>query len=434
MHGGRRGAGPHTPGGQLQKLDAKDLPPEEWDAGFAAIQKKAKPVPENERFLAQVAQQADYRTAQFGKLDIGFLTWHGLLTRHGWDDYEGYYDHQRAHGFFPPYLWRNGERFTLPGNTRIDCGKMSETGNDPVGSGGATYSQDVFLDGVLRYIRKHRNERFFLYHPTQIPHGPVAVKSLHPDFAERADLTLSEKKYATMVKMLDDHVGLIMAELNALGLDDRTVVFFSSDNGHETYYQNAAGKLPKREWRAGRLADGSRSNLTDKKWRTSAGGDVFNGAGGLAGLKWCAFQGGVNCPMIVRWPGRIAAGTRTSLLATHYDFMPTLADITGVAPPPHKDGLSFLPTLLGQPSSPAGTHDWIFIKSGGPMGRSALITRKGWKLIQIDDDSFQLYDILKDPGEHHDQAARHPELVSELTDVFRAQLNSKRPDLAGGHE
>lgn len=427
MHNGRQGAGPHTGGAKFAKWDAENLNPKEWDRKFQAIQDKAKPVPKQERFLAQVAQEAGYATAQFGKLDIGFLTWHSLLTRHGWDHYEGYYDHARAHGFFPTYLWRDGKKFPLEGNTRADAGKMSEAGNDPVGSGGKTYSQDVFLRNMLKYIRAHRNERFFLYHSTQLPHGPVAVTKIHPDYANRNDLTLGEKKYATMVKSLDDTVGAIMAELQQQGLDKKTIVFFSSDNGHETYYANKKNQLPKRLWKSHKLSDGTKTNLTDNKWRSQTGGDIFNGNGDRAGLKWSAFQGGVNCPMIVRWPGKIKPGTRTNLLSSHYDFMPTLAALTGGRAPTKKDGISYLPTLLGKKQTE--DHEWIFIQSGGTMAKSALITRNGWKLIQLKDNSFQLYNILKDPGEHKNMAKEYPEIVQKLIPTFKKQLRSKRVDL-----
>ncbi|MDF1754467.1 MAG: arylsulfatase [Verrucomicrobiales bacterium] len=427
MHNGRKGSGSHTPGGKLIQLDKQKLSPGEWEAAFKKIQDNATPVPENERFLAEVAQQADYHTAQFGKLDVGFLTWHSLLARHGWDHYFGYYDHVRAHGFFPPYLWEDGKKIPIDGNTRIDCGKLGERGREPVGSGGKTYSQDLFLTGMLKYIRAHKDQRFFLYHPTQLPHGPVAVTKLHPDFVDREDLTLSEKKYATMVKSLDDTVGAIMAELQALGLDNETAVFFSSDNGHETYYENSSGILPKSAWRSGKRADGSVTNVTDNKWRTSEDGETFNGAGGLTGLKWSAFQGGINCPMIVRWPGKIAPGTTSSVLSSHYDFMPTLAEITSTEPPANKDGISYLPTLLGK-KRPVD-HDWIFIRSARYYGKSALITREGWKLIQLTDGTFQLYNILRDPGEYHNMAEENPEVVTTLVPVFEEQFDSERVDL-----
>ena len=116
----------------------------------------------------------------------------------------------------------------MPGNTKVDCGKTSEADTEPVGYGGETYSQNVFIDGILKFLRRNKDEPFFLYHPTQLPHGPVSIPKLHPDFANHPTLTLAEKKYASMVKMLDDHVGLIMAELKNLGIDDNTIVLFTS--------------------------------------------------------------------------------------------------------------------------------------------------------------------------------------------------------------
>jgi len=427
MHNGRKNSASQLQGGFIPRLDAQNLSEDEWQKKFDAYTKRRKPIPENEVFLAQVAQKAGYHTAQFGKLDIGFLTWDAILKRHGWDFYEGYYDHARAHGFYPTYLWRNGEKFALPGNTMANAGKRGETGTEPVGSGGKTYSQDVFLKGMLKYIREHKDKPFFLYHSTQLPHGPVAVTKLHPDFKHRKDLTLSEKKYATMVKDLDNTVGSIMAELKRQGIDDNTIVFFCSDNGHETYYVNAKDQLPKKNWRSNKKSDGTTANLTDNKWRTSTDGDTFDGAGGRAGLKWSALQGGVNCPMIVRWNDKIKPGSQTALLSSHYDFMATLADIVGQSTPANKDSISYLPTLTGQKQ--VKDHDWIFIQSGGRMARSVLITREGWKLLQLDNKSFQLYNILKDPYEEHNIESQYPEVVKKLIPIFNAQLNSPRVDL-----
>jgi arylsulfatase A-like enzyme len=235
---------------------------------------------------------------------------------------------------------------------------------------------------------------------------------------------LAEKKYASMVKMLDNHVGLIMAELKQLGLDGKTIVFFSSDNGHELYYG------PKASYKKQLLPNGEKANLTDKKWRTAECGDVFNGAGGRAGLKRSGYQGGMQCPLIVRWPGRIAPGSETDLLSAHYDFMATLAAIGGVGPPPGKDGISYLPTLLGHPQEK--THDFIVVNNGfQQMGRTALIARDGWKLVEIDrqQDEFQLYHILKDNEERFELSAKHPEKVSDLKTILLKELNSDRPDL-----
>ncbi len=424
MHDGRLGGWKHNGAGLLIDLDKQQVAVDEVDRALDAyVAKTSVPIAADEVFLAQVAQQAGYRTAQFGKLDVGFLTNHARVTRFGWDFYEGYFSHSRAHGFYPPYLWRDGERFELAGNTRADCGKMSEKGNEPVGAGGETYSQNVFIEGILNRIRAHKDEPFFIYHSTQLPHGPVAIPELHPDFVNAPGLSLAEKKYASMVKLLDDHVGLIMAELKAQGLDDNTIVFFTSDNGHELYYGPKRNSLKK-------LANGDQANLTDKKWRTSNGGDVFDGAGGRAGLKRAGYQGGMQCPMIVRWPGKIAPGTETDLLSAHYDFMATLAELGGSETPVGKDSLSYLPTLLGQ--SQRQLHDYVIVNNGfDKMGCSALISNDGWKLIEIDRarDAFQLYNIKDDNEERFNLAEQHPERVANLKAILLRELDSTRPDL-----
>lgn len=423
MHDGRQGGWNYTKGGLPIERDDGNITEAEYQRKLAAM-KAAHPIPASEIFLAQIAHQAGYHTAEFGKLDVGFLTWPERVNRFGWDFHEGYYDHERCHGFYPPYLWRNGRQFALEGNFDPHCGKMSEQGDEPVGSGGNTYSQNVFIRDILGYIREHRSEPFFLYHPTQLPHGPVAIPELHSDYAHDARLTLAEKKYASMVRMLDDHVGLIMAGLKALGLDETTVVFFASDNGHELYYG------PKTDYQAKRLADGKPWNLTDRKWRTSEDGDVFDGAGGRAGLKRSGFQGGMQCPLIVRWPGRIAPGTETDLLAAHYDFLATLADIAGVPVPRGKDGISYLPTLLGEKQST--THDFVIVNNHfSHMGSSALITQDGWKLIELDRkrDQFQLYRVSQDNAERLELSTRHPDKLARLKTILLRELNSPRPDL-----
>ncbi|VGO11714.1 Arylsulfatase [Pontiella desulfatans] len=421
MHDGRRGGWGHSQGGLPIQRDTGKITQEQYEQKLEQL-KKNRTIPDHEVFLGQIAQQAGYKTAQFGKLDRGFLTWNERVRRFGWDFHEGYYCHVRCHGFYPAYLWRNGERFELEGNTDPYCGKMSEEGNEPVGSGGKTYSQNVFIKSILAYIREHQDERFFLYHPTQLPHGPVAIPELHPDYADQ-DWTLAEKKYASMVRMLDDHVGLIMQELKTLGLDEKTVVAFTSDNGHELYYG------PKKNFPNTRPG-GEKANLTDRKWRTSECGDIFDGAGGRAGIKRAGYQGGMQCPMIVRWPGRIQPGTETDHLSAHYDFMATLADLIGAEMPKGKDSLSYLPTLLSKPQPKE--HDYVIVNNNfNRMGSSALIAKDGWKLVEIDrkKDEFQLYNIREDNEERHNLEDQYPEKVSDLKKILLRELNSPRPDL-----
>ncbi len=424
MHDGRTGGWQQTRPGLPIRRDDGTITEDQYQTQLEKLKSSANPIADNEIFLAQIAQQAGYKTAQFGKLDRGFLTWHERVKRFGWDFYEGYFDHRRCHGFFPPYLWRNGEAFNLPGNTRPDCGVTSEKGDEPIGYGGRTYSQNVFIKSIQKYLRDNKDEPFFLYHPTQLPHGPVSTPELHPDFADHPTFSLAEKKYASMVKMLDDHVGLIMKELKTLGIDNNTIVVFTSDNGHELYYG------PKPEFKKQVLPNGDPANLTDKKWRTREHGDVFDGAGGRAGLKRNAYQGGMQCPLIVRWPGNVAAGTESGILSSHYDFLPTLAEIVGAQTPAGKDGISYLPTLLGQPQE--SLHDFVFINNQfDKMGSRALIMQDGFKLVEANRKQgvFQLYNIKEDNEERSDLAADYPDKVQRLIQILKRETNSARPDL-----
>ncbi|MDF7824804.1 arylsulfatase [Pontiellaceae bacterium B12227] len=422
MHDGRQGGWGHNRGGLPIQRDSGNITEEEYQQRLAKHKAGSTPIPDHEVFMGQIGQRAGYKTAQFGKLDQGFLTWHERVKRFGWDFYEGMYDHVRCHGFYPPYMWRNGERFELEGNPLADCGKTSELGDEPIDYGGKTYSQNVFIEGILKFIRENKDQPFFLYHPTQLPHGPVAIPELHPDFADHPTMSLAEKKYASMIKMLDDHVGLIMAELKKQGLDKNTIVAFTSDNGHELYYG------PKPTYKKQKLADGSKANLTDKKWRTSEIGDVFDGAGGRAGLKRSGFQGGIQCPLIVRWPGKIEPGTETDLLSAHYDFLATLADIGGVEVPKGKDSISYLPTLLGK--NQTQKHDFVVVRNHVKlMGSNSIVDSKGWKLVQIGKDDFQLYNILQDNEERIELSKKHPEIAERLKRTLLKELNSARPDL-----
>lgn len=199
---------------------------------------------------------------------------------------------------------------------------------------------------------------------------------------------------------------------------------FASDNGHELYYG------PKPGYKMQLLPNGEQANLTDRKWRTREHGDVFDGAGGRAGLKRSGYQGGMQCPLIVRWPGKIAAGTETDILSSHYDFLPTLGEIVGTETPAGKDGISYLPTLLGKEQETL--HEFVFINNTfNNLGRRALITQDGFKLVEADARKklFQLYNILEDNEERNDLAANYPEKVEKLKLIMEEQTNSARPDL-----
>lgn len=144
----------------------------------------------------------------------------------------------------------------------------------------------------------------------------MAIPAIHPEVAANPALTPIEREYASMVKLLDDNVGVILAELEQLGIADRTVVVFSADNGHEIYYsQKGRCEKPYRNLQTGQLFD----NYADK-YRSSVSGDIFNGNAGMAGLKRSNLEGGVRIPLVFYGPGIVPSGKRSDALVANYDF------------------------------------------------------------------------------------------------------------------
>lgn len=334
-----------------------------------------------ERFWATIAQEAGVATAQIGKLEWGFAVSAQEMTAHGWDHHYGYYDHQLCHGFFPDHLWEDGKFVRIPGNTDPHCGVRKKTdprdGDEPLDlSGRAVHSQDLFTERIVRYLETHRDEPFLLFHPSQLPHGPVFEHEIPPEIAAIPGLTRREREYAGMVARLDRSVGVILDTLDRLGLAESTLVLFAADNGHEPDYYSTAGRT-----QTNATLDGRPTNPHDTPIRTSTHGDPFDGNGGLAGRKRDNWEGGTRIPLIARWPGRIAPGSVCERMVAMYDLPATTADLYGQQA--HEgDGISFLPFLLGQD---APGHDEIFFAcTYGP----AVVTREGWKLRSVLGEDF----------------------------------------------
>jgi arylsulfatase A-like enzyme len=372
--------------------------------------------PAHEVFLPQVFKKAGYVTGEVGKLEWGFSSSIAQMERHGWDYYYGYLDHVRCHGFYPPFLWENGKMVDIPGNTRADCGKSREPESEAAFrerwnmTGKTTYSEDLFMGKILSFLRENKDTSFFLYFPTQLPHGPVSIPRIHPDFANDNRLTSIEKEYASMVKRLDDDVGTIVDELRKLGLAENTIVIFSADNGHEIYYSmKGRCEKPYRNMITGLLYD----NVTDKFY-SETGGDVFDGNDGMAGLKRSNWEGGVRVPLVVSWPGTIRPRVEGNALVSNADWLPTFADMFNIDQPEAVDGKSFLKILEGDTA--ATVHGNIVYSSFmGP----AIVTKDGWKLrYYIQKDVFQLYDLTKDYREENNLIDRYPGRAGKLKSLL----------------
>ena len=424
LHDCHRGTWTYTRGGLYNSISAGEMT---LGAITELIHTTGLQAGPDDVFLAQIAEEAGYVTGQIGKLEWGFDTTGARIRRHGWQYHYGYYDHARCHGFYPPFLFENGQPTYIRGNTHPDCGvhldwespeNAARRGNR---QGKAVYSQDIFNEKIISFLRTHRDKPFFLYHPSQLPHGPIAIPEIHPAVKHSPELTRFEKEYASMILKLDETVGIILDELERLGIDDRTMVIFCSDNGHEVYALQEGRTSGRRK-----NLNGDPFDDITTKFYSETGGDVFNGNDGMGGLKWSSWEGGTRIPYLVRWPGMSAPDRVSNHILTNYDVMPTLADLMGVELPQGKDGVSFLPTLQERHEDQQ-SREWIVYASWlGP----ALVTEDGWKLRYINsEDSFQLYQLGGDYREENNVSADYPDIVARLS---RWMLNACEGDYQNG--
>ncbi len=382
--------------------------------------------------LPRLFKNAGYKTCQIGKLEWGFATTPQQLFDHGWDYHYGYYDHERCHGFYPDFLFDNGVKFNIPGNTGIHCGrgtklKEDDSKVDRCDKGRAVYSQDLFDDKIIAFLRENKDNPFFLFHPSQLPHGPVYAHEIYEDIRSNPDLNDIEIEFACMVRRLDITVGKIMDELEELGIADDTMVIFSSDNGY-TVDHCCTGGASKTYTK-----DGVKLDDITVKFTSALCNDVFDADTGLSGLKCSNWEGGVTIPYIVKWPGVVEPNRETDHMMVNYDLMATIADLLDVELPDDKDGISYLPLLEGRK---AQEHDTIpFASFMGP----SIVSKDGLKLrIVVDWEkyrysqfggsnklkeafTYQLFNVLDDTYEVNDLSDQYPEKVNRLRTILHKE-------------
>lgn len=371
-------------------------------------------LPEGDLTLSQVFKRAGYVTGEVGKLEWGFSSTRKQMERHEWDYYYGYLDHVRCHGYFPPFLFENGELVWIEGNTHLNCSKEKEA-DTPENhaerwdmTGKVQYSQNLFLEKILDFIRINKDKPFFLYHPTQLPHGPVSVPEIHPELVDVEGLTEFEREYALMVKMLDDHVGIILDELERLRILDNTIIIFSADNGHETYYQSASENRCRKPAQS---IDKRRFDDWDYPYTSELTGDIFDGNDGQSGKKRSTLEGGVRVPLAFMWKGKIAKGRENEQLTANYDLLPTFADLLGVELAYEKDGVSLLPILLDGEESLKGMR-YVHVNS---LTGNAVLDSEGWKLRHNKHkNEFKLYNLREDYDESDNVYKENPDVVERL--------------------
>lgn len=369
--------------------------------GHATIRGNAKvALARDDVTIAEVLKSAGYATACVGKWGLGDADTSGAPWRQGFDFFFGYLDQTNAHFYYPPFLWRNDAKVQYPENDRA-----KRRGR---------YSHDLMTEEALGFIRAHADQPFFLYLAYTIPHAENTVPddSLAEYLGQFPEQAHSDShygvtehpraSYAGMITRMDRDVGRIMALLKELGLDERTIVFFSSDNG------------PSKE--AGPTVD------------------FFDSNGPFRGIKRDLYEGGIRVPLIARWPDRIAPNQTSDLITAQWDVLPTVAELAGVKPPAATDGVSIIPTLLGRPGQQA-PHTALYWEFFEQDGKQAVRMGK-WKGIRLNVSRdpagpIELYDLDADPGEVRNVANQHPEVVTRIAQVM-ASSRTDSPHFAFG--
>jgi arylsulfatase A-like enzyme len=370
-----------------------------WIRGNGALPEGDVPLRADEVTIAEVLRDRGYRTALIGKWGVGQPGTPGMPDQQGFEHAFGFLDQRHAHRQFTDHLYRNGERVAV----------------DP----DKDYAGDLFTQETADFIERSDARPFFIYLNYTVPHAelrvpedamaayrgkfpeqpfgnpkadavPVGARPDGPSIGYRSQ-PAPHAAFAAMITRMDRDIGRLADLLTARGLDNRTLILFTSDNG------------PHKEG--------------------GADPDFFNSSGGLRGIKRDLYEGGIRVPMIARWTGRIPAGRVSAFPWTHWDLLPTLSELAGGKAPPGIDGLSMTRTLLSEPQ--AG-HPFLYWEFHEREFQQAVRMRE-WKAVRLKrGEPLELYHLERDPGEKQNVAAANPDVVAKI----EAYLKTARTESA----
>ena len=331
--------------------------------------------------VAEALHDVGYFTAGVGKWGLGNPGSAGVPEKQGFDYWYGYLDQVHAHDHFPDEIWDGGKMVSVPGNQN----KKKETY--------IPYEQEK---KALELIRQNKNKPFFLYLAVTPPHGAYIIPETDPAFAMYEGIPGSKQvqHYAAMITRTDQMVGKILDLLKELELDQNTIMFYTSDNGPNAPFAKA-----------------------------------IDSAGGLRGTKRLLYEGGIRAAMAVRWPGGIPAGEKSSFIWDMRDVYPTLCELGGAKTHENLDGISVVPTLMGNAQKPRDMHYW---EIHSPFQQA--VRFGDWKGIRFGtEEPLELYDLKNDPQEKQNVATDNTAVVQKL-ETFLATARTDSPYFPAVHK
>ena len=373
-----------------------------------------EPYDVNHKIIPEIFKDNGYTTGMFGKWAGGHEQSASTPDKRGIDEYYGYICQFQAHLYYPNFL---NEYSRSRGDEGVRRVTLDQNIQYPMFGADyrkrAQYSADLIHEKAMEWLDKQTADQPFLGIFTYtLPHAELVQpedsillayknffcqeKTFGGQQGNRYNATATgHADFAAMITRLDAQVGQILDLLKRKGLDENTIVIFTSDNGpHEEGGADPA---------------------------------FFNRDGLLKGTKRSTHEGGIRIPFIVRWPGHVQPGTVSNHQLAFYDLMPTFCDIAGIENYAERyrnpniandyfDGISFYPTLTGRGEQQE--HEFLYweFHETNMMG----LRMGDWKMVVTRGDCA-LYDLATDPHEDHDLAAQYPDIVKKMKDIIKRE-------------
>jgi arylsulfatase A-like enzyme len=352
------------------------------------------PLRQEDIILPQLLKQKGYVNGMVGKWGLGLQNTTGAPEKKGWDFFVGHLHHVEGHYQQSDSIWK-----LIDGETK----KLAV----PKG----TYSNEMFTTSAINFIQQNRDRPFFLYVAYTLPHAELGVpkkylqqyqdkngnsifnpEKPHPAGQHYGPQPHPKAAYAAMVTSMDEYIGSILQQLKKEGLDDNTLVIFTSDNG--THVEGGRG-------------------MSDAV-------EFFRSSGPLKGLKRDLYEGGIRVPFLVKWPGHVPPNSTSEFTGAFWDVLPTLAAVTGTKVS-NTDGISLLPALKNQATKARKDFMyWEFYEKGFKQA----IRKGNWKAIRFyragKPDHTELYNLAEDMGEKRELSRTYPDKVKELEALMDA--------------
>lgn len=372
------------------------------------------PMPLDSITIPELLKTKGYKTGMIGKWGLGAPLSEGIPTKQGFDFFYGYNCQRQAHTYYPKHLWKNEEKIWLKNELVVPGTPLDNLVDSLEKSSYQKYTQKEYAptlmhNEALSFIERNKEQPFFLYYASPIPHLPlqapqrwvhyyenkfgkehpyVGGKGYFPNFTPRAT-------YAAMVSYLDEQVGELVDKLKKEGIYDNTLIVFTSDNG-PTYDVGGADSP---------YFDSAKPFRSEKGWG-----------------KGYVQEGGIRVPMIAHWPVKIKKGNTSDHLSAFWDWLPTFCEVAGVKEGYNSDGISLLPTLCGEEQ--VERHDFLYWEFPAYQGQQAVRMGK-WKAVrqnmQNGNLEIELFDLEKDIACQNNLANQFPEIIRKIKTIMETE-------------